>query len=97
MVLLAPDELDVSSSSEFRDSVASLLATGVRRIVIDMAPVRFIDSSGIGALIALAKRAQALGIDLRLRNLGERPEMTLRMSGAINVLSIDDEDVSCGE
>ena len=88
-MVLAPEELDAKSAPELRDAVASLFASGVRHLVIDMGPVTFIDSSGLGALIALTKRANTLDVDLRLRNIGEKPMATLRMSGASSVLPIE--------
>ena len=88
-MLTAPEELDAATSPGFRDEVAFCLAAGAERVVIDLVYVRFIDSSGIGALMALTKRADALGIDLTIRNVGVNAQTTLRISGAAKVLPIE--------
>lgn len=89
VVLTVPGELDAASSPAFRDEVAFYLAVGVRRVELDLVDVRFIDSSGVGALIALTKRAAALGVELVLRNVGANAQTTLRVSGAATVLPIE--------
>lgn len=89
MVLTAPEELDAATAPAFRDEVAFYLAAGAPKVVIDMVGVRFVDSSGIGALIGLTKRAGALGLELTIRNVGTNAETTLRISGAANVLPIE--------
>lgn len=89
VVLTAPAELDAATSPPFRDEVAFYLAAGAPQVVIDMVYVRFIDSSGIGALMGLTKRADALGVDLLIRNVGVNAQTTLRISGAARVLPIE--------
>jgi anti-sigma B factor antagonist len=58
----ALERLDASIAREFRDRVLKQLGQG-RRLVIDLASVKFVDSSGIGALVSLLK---ALGENARL-------------------------------
>lgn len=89
MVLTAPAELDAATSPRFRDEVAFYLAAGAPQVVLDMVDVRFIDSSGIGALMGLTKRAHALGVELVIRNVGANAQTTLRVSGAVRVLPIE--------
>ena len=89
VVLTAPAELDAANSSAFRDEVAFCLAAGAEQVVIDLIYVRFIDSSGIGALMGLTKRAAALGAELVIRNVGVNAQTTLRISGAAKILPIE--------
>lgn len=88
LVVHAPAELDSASAPELRDGVAALFASGVRHLVIDMANTTFVDSSGIGALIALTKRARTIGVQLEVRNVGHTAATTFRVSGAASVLPL---------
>lgn len=84
-----PAELDITTAPALRDHVALLFTSGATSVVLDLAELRFVDSSGIGALVALTKRAKALGVDLRLRNVGEDAATTFRISGTSSVLPIE--------
>lgn len=60
--------LDASNARDFRDSVQTLLLTP-SRVVLDMTGVKFIDSSGLGALIACLRQMNARQGEFRLCGL----------------------------
>ena len=49
--------LDAVNAPAFRDRVGALIDSGSGGVVLDMQAVDFIDSSGIGMLVGLLKRA----------------------------------------
>lgn len=53
-------ELDVSQVATFRATLVSLLVDGVSPLVVDLADLAFMDSSGLGALVAAHKKARVL-------------------------------------
>jgi anti-sigma B factor antagonist len=59
-------ELGSTNAHTFRDWVRSSLAKGQRNIELDLSQATFIDSCGLGALIALHKTACAKNGALRL-------------------------------
>ena len=54
------------SARRLKELLSDLVASGTTRIVIDMAETTFLDSSGLGALIAGLKSARQAGGDLRI-------------------------------
>ena len=62
---LLEDNLDASNVREFRDAAQSLMHERAR-VVLDMAGVQFVDSSGLGALIACLRQTNARRGDFRL-------------------------------
>lgn len=90
LTIVAPGELDAATAPGFRDDVALLYASGARAVVIDLSGTRFCDSSGIGALVGLTKRARELGGTLTLRSPRPAIGSTLRISGAASVLDVED-------
>ena len=62
------ERLDIEVAAEFRAMLLSLIDQGHRRLVVDLAEVGFIDSSGLGALVSALKTLKRSdnGGDVRL-------------------------------
>jgi anti-sigma B factor antagonist len=54
----------------FRTTVDGLLASSVRKIVVNLEHANFVDSAGVGALIEAHRTTKAEGGRLKLCNLG---------------------------
>ena len=78
----------------FQDQVRDRFLTGTRKIVIDLAAVKRIDSCGIGILAAIAMSAQNAGAGLLLASLPERIEQIL---GVTHFLEFVDHAASIPE
>jgi anti-sigma B factor antagonist len=68
VIELREDNLDASNVREFRDAVRSLMQERAS-VVLDLAGVKFVDSSGLGALVSCLRQANARKGDLRLCEL----------------------------
>ncbi len=67
--LAVAGELDPATTPQLDDAVAATLGVdGVRRVVLDLAEVGFIDSSGLSALLNARNRAQEVDVDLVVAN-----------------------------
>jgi anti-sigma B factor antagonist len=55
------DALDAYAAPDLRTLVGSRIDEGWTRVVLDLTEVRFLDSTGLGALVHLHKRAGASG------------------------------------
>jgi anti-sigma B factor antagonist len=70
MVLFLQEErIDAHNSGELKELVLYLLEQGETEIVVQLEQVRFIDSSGLGALLAGLKNAAAKSGKLSLTNV----------------------------
>jgi anti-sigma B factor antagonist len=58
-------------SSQLRDQIKSLL-TQSKKIVLNLGGVSYIDSGGLGILVALYTSARSSGGDIKLANLTQR-------------------------
>ncbi len=56
-------------SNALREGLKSLIAQGVKKIVLNMENIRYIDSAGVGTLIAAHSNAKMRGVSLRLINM----------------------------
>jgi anti-sigma B factor antagonist len=80
--------------SDFAGSVASLLAGGEKKVIVDLAGVNYIDSASIGCLMDLYRQANAAGGKLKLAGVQKRVETMLTMTGAQNFLEIHADQAS---
>ncbi len=65
-VLEVQGEVDLYTSPQLRDAILRLTEEGENRIVVDLNNVSFMDSSGLGVLVAGLKRARERGGELAL-------------------------------
>lgn len=72
-------------SGELRNTVKGLIAAGNKKIVLDLGRVGFIDSSGLGTLVAVYHTAKAQGGKLALCRLGSKFEELLQMTRLLTV------------
>ncbi|WP_199258327.1 STAS domain-containing protein [Paracoccus binzhouensis] len=79
--------LDAAIATAFKDRVRSMIADGGPLVVLDLRGVDFIDSSGLGAVIALFK---AMPADRRLVLTGLTPnvERVFQLTRMDTVLTI---------
>ena len=65
-VVTAPEEIDVTNAPDVRSDLEEAAADGHGTLVLDLTKTRFCDSSGIHTLLAVHRRAQSGGGELRL-------------------------------
>ena len=63
------ERIDVQNAEEFRKHLLQLIESGTKDVVIDLDNVRFIDSSGLGALVYALREAKLAGGDLKIANV----------------------------
>jgi anti-sigma B factor antagonist len=72
-------------SNSFREKVKSLLAAGKKKIVLNLANVSYIDSAGLGTLVATFHSARSQGATLKLANLGAKFKEVLQVTKLMTV------------
>lgn len=85
-VIRVAGRLNMVAAPELRDVVANAVAAGKPRLVVDLADVEFMDSSGLGALIGALKTTRQAGGDLRIASAGEQVSMVLQLSNVDRIL-----------
>ena len=63
----------------FGKRIRELVDRGIAKVVVDLGGVTYIDSSGVGMLVAKMKTLKERGGDMRLLNLNRRAESLLGM------------------
>jgi len=78
--------------SDFANTITSLLASGERKVLLDLSTVTYVDSATIGCLMDLYRQASAAGSVLKLSGVQKRMETMLSMTGAHNFLEIHTDE-----
>ena len=71
-----------------RETVDELLAEGKRKILLNLSEVSFLDSAGVGELVAGLRTAQRFGADLKLLSTSDRVQSTLFMARLLPVFEM---------
>ena len=74
-----------------RDSVREMLAKGQKKIVLNLADVNYIDSSGIGELVSAFTTAKNQGGELKLLNLTKKVHDLLQITKLYTVFDVKED------
>jgi anti-sigma B factor antagonist len=75
-------------SNALRERVKSLIAGGKKKIVLNMNNVTFIDSAGLGTLVAAHHSAKTQGAALKLCHLGAKFQEVLQITKLLTVFDV---------
>lgn len=94
-VLAVSGHLDALNAPMLKEQSEALIAEGRVRFVFDMSAVELIDSSGVGAVVSLFKKARTRGGDVKIACLDGQPKeifKLLRLDAAFDIA--DDVDTA---
>jgi len=75
-------------SSQLRARLKDMLATGKTRVVLDLADVSYIDSAGLGTLVAGYTSARSQGAGMKLANLTKKFDEQLHITKLVTVFEV---------
>jgi anti-sigma B factor antagonist len=81
-----------AESNAFREKVKSLLVAGKKKIVLNLATVSYVDSSGLGTLLATFHSATSQGATLKLENPDTKFKELLQLTKLITVFDTYDNE-----
>jgi anti-sigma B factor antagonist len=81
-------------SNSFREKLKSLIAEGKKKIVLNMADIKYIDSAGLGTLVAAHLSAKNQGASVRLCHLGKKFHEVMQMTKLLTVFDVYDTEAT---
>jgi anti-anti-sigma factor len=77
-----------------RETIDTLLTDGWRKILVNLSEVTFMDSAGVGELVAGLRTARNVGASLKLLNANERVHSTLYIARLLPIFELyrDEKD-----
>jgi len=84
--------LNAACVDSFRDQFHRWMGDndGIRKIVLDLAAMDFIDSAGLGVLIAMLKRVSERGGDILIAKLQKKARVVFEITRAYKIFEIYD-------
>ena len=79
-------------SNAFRERFKGLMAAGKKKIVLNLANVTYIDSAGLGTLVATFNNARSQGATLKLAGLGSKSKEVVQLARLMTFFDIFDSD-----
>ncbi len=80
-----------------RETIDELLAENWQKILINLSQINFIDSAGVGELVAGLRTAQRFGAALKFVNTSERVQSALYMAKLLPIFEMyQDEEEAIG-
>ena len=75
-------------SNALREKVKSLIAAGKKKIILNMDNITFIDSAGLGTLVAAHHSVKSQGASMRLCHLGSKFQEVLQITKLLTVFDV---------
>ncbi|GAA3110107.1 STAS domain-containing protein [Streptosporangium carneum] len=88
-VIVLLGELDKLSTPSLDDVLAAQLADGARWLLLDVADLRFCDSTGLWTMLGFLRRATHAGGGLRLAGVGGVLGRILHLTGLSTAFPVD--------
>ncbi|HZP62504.1 MAG TPA: STAS domain-containing protein [Terriglobales bacterium] len=79
-------------TSALRKTVREVIARGKKKIVLNLADVSYIDSSGVGELVASYTAVRNAGGELKLLNLTKKVHDLLQITKLYTIFDIKDDE-----
>jgi anti-sigma B factor antagonist len=83
-------ELDLATAPQLEQQAKTLLADGARSIVIDLANLNFIDSTGLRLLLLLSQQAADEGWRMLITRPSQQVQTILKITGTGTELPIEE-------
>lgn len=91
-----PEQLVVGNRLELKQHVLDELGRGARRFLLDFRDTGYVDSAGLGALLAMSKHIRQHAGELRLANLSADLKTLLELTRLDTLFQIDEDGGTAG-
>lgn len=85
IVALKGNLMGGSETTEVHDKVKELALTGVNKVVIDLSKVKWMNSTGLGALMGSMTTVRNAGGDLKLANVTDKVQSLFMITKLITI------------
>jgi anti-anti-sigma factor len=91
-VVTIDGELEFGTAAKLRTTLSDLAQEDADPVVIDLAAVRFIDSTGLSLLVQAKQRFSAQGRRFELRRASGRVSRVIQISGLAELFELDADE-----
>jgi stage II sporulation protein AA (anti-sigma F factor antagonist) len=88
VVLALSGKLDATTAKTFEDRIFGVINSGAQRLVVDLALLEYVSSSGLRVFLLAAKRLQATDGKIAMCGLQDHVRQVFDLAGFSSILSI---------
>jgi len=88
MIVTIDDHLDTAAAPGFEQRLLGLIDAGERKVLVDCAPLEYVNSAGLKVFLLAAKKLEPLGGQLILCALAPSVMMIFEMIGFTRIMKI---------
>jgi anti-anti-sigma factor len=88
VVLALSGKLDATTARTFEDKILGVINSGAQRLVVDLALLEYVSSSGLRVFLLAAKRLQATDGKIVLCGLQDHVRQVFDLAGFSSIVSI---------
>jgi anti-sigma B factor antagonist len=90
-VLTLSGEVDVSNSGLVREAALKLISSGENKLIVDLAGIEYMDSTGLGTMVGLHKRLREKEGEFILAGSQPQVRRLFDITGLVRVLKMSDD------
>jgi anti-sigma B factor antagonist len=90
-ILVLSGRLTVGADEQFREAIDTLLGANRAKILVDFTDVTYMDSAGIGELVASLRTVQRFGGSLKILRPSKRVHDSLSLTKLLPIFEIFDD------
>jgi anti-sigma B factor antagonist len=83
-------DLDIVNAEDVKRELTEVFDSGPKTVTLDMAAVRFVDSSGLGTLVAVHRHAEAAGSAFVVRAVPPQVQRLFEITRLDDLLAVED-------
>jgi anti-anti-sigma factor len=87
-VVVPPKRLDTTTKDELTQQVKQIACKKAALVLLDLSQVEFVDSSGLGAIVAALKSLRSVGGELALCQPSEQVKTLLEITGLERIIKV---------
>ena len=95
-LIVLQGDMDLYDAPRLADAILAHINAGRRNLVMDMAGVDYLDSTGVGVIIRLLQRSKITGGSVRFKGIHGAPRAVLTMSNVISLIKECDPPAAKG-
>ena len=88
VIRVEDNRIDAAKAIQFKDKMRDLTQNDMPRILLDMTEVLFLDSSGLGAVVAVMKHLNPARRDWFHQQVGHEPEQASRVACGVKEVRV---------
>ena len=83
-------DLDIVNAEDVKRELTEVFDAGPTALTLDMGNVRFVDSSGLGTLVAVHRHAEAAGSSFTVRSVPPQVQRLFEITRLDDLLAVED-------